>query len=91
MLSLIILFVLSISGMYYFFKLRKLDKSKSDVIASIIIFSPVINNLSINRKVKDIILIFMFFIAVVLYKICINNIERKNLHIVEKTKNNLEE
>ena len=91
MLSLIILFVLSISGMYYFFKLRKLDKSKSDVIASIIIFSPVINNLSINRKVKDIILIFMFFIAVVLYKICINNTERKNLHIVEKTKNNLEE
>ena len=91
MLSLIILFVLSISGMYYFFKLRKLDKSKSDVIASIIIFSPVINNLSINRKVKDIILIFMFFIAVVLYKICINNIERKNLHIEEKTKNNLEE
>ena len=90
-MTLLLMFILSIISLYYFFKLRKVDKTKSDNLATIIILTPAVNNLlPIETELKDMILLFMFSLSAVLYRKSYKDIEKKEkLGILEE--NNLKE
>ncbi|WP_352407674.1 hypothetical protein [Acetoanaerobium noterae] len=90
-MTLLLMFILSIISLYYFFKLRKIDKTKSDNLATIIILTPAVNNLlPIETELKDMILLFMFSLSAVLYRKSYKDIEKKEkLGILEE--NNLKE
>lgn len=61
MITLLLMFILSIVSMYYFFKLRKIDKTKSENLSSLIILTPVVNNLlPIETELKDMIIFFSY-------------------------------
>ena len=61
MITLLLMFILSIVSMYYFFKLRKMDKTKSENLSSLIILTPVVNNLlPIETELKDMIIFFSY-------------------------------
>ena len=85
------MFIMSIISLYYFFKLRKVDKTKSDNLATIIILTPAVNNLlPIETELKDMILLFMFSLSAVLFRKSYKDIEKKEkLGILEE--NNLKE
>ncbi len=69
MITLLLMFILSIVSMYYFFKLRKIDKTKSENLSSLIILTPVVNNLlPIETELKDMIILFMFSLSIVLLR-----------------------
>ncbi|WP_041487090.1 hypothetical protein [Acetoanaerobium sticklandii] len=90
-MTLLLMFVLYIVSMYYFFKLRKIDKTKSEVLSTLIILTPAVNNLlPIETELKDMILLFMFSLSAVLLRKGFKDIEKKEkLGIVEE--NNLKE
>ena len=91
MITVILMAILFIVSIYYFFKLRKVDKTKSDNLATIIILTPAVNNLlPIETELKDMILLFMFSLSAVLYRKSYKDIEKKEkLGILEE--NNLKE
>ncbi|SKB49141.1 hypothetical protein SAMN02745120_1775 [Acetoanaerobium noterae] len=91
MITVILMAILFIVSIYYFFKLRKVDKTKSDNLATIIILTPAVNNLlPIETELKDMILLFMFSLSAVLYRKSYKDIEKKEkLCILEE--NNLKE
>ena len=63
MITLLLMFILSIVSMYYFFKLRKIDKTKSENLSSLIILTPVVNNLlPIETELKDMIILMKFLV-----------------------------
>ena len=51
MISISILLILSLISTYYFFKLRKIDKEKSEGISSIIVFSTVLLVIPMDHSV----------------------------------------
>ena len=73
--------------MYYFFKLRKIDKTKSENLSSLIILTPVVNNLlPIETELKDMIILFMFSLSIVLLRKGLKDEEKKkSFYISEKT------
>lgn len=87
MITLLLMFILSIVSMYYFFKLRKIDKTKSENLSSLIILTPVVNNLlPIETELKDMIILFMFSLSIVLLRKGLKDEERKkSFYISEKT------
>ena len=91
MITVIVMAILFIVSVYYCFKLRKFDKTKSDNLSIIIILIPVVNNLlPIETELKDMILLFMFSLSAVLYRKSYKDIEKKEkLCILEE--NNLKE
>ena len=85
------MFILSIVAMYYFFKLRKIDKTKSENLSSLIILTPVVNNLlPIEAELKDMIILFMFSLSIVLLKKGLKDEEKKKSFYISE-KNNLKE
>ena len=60
MISLVIIFLLSIMTIYYFLKLSKIYKSGSDGIVSIIVFSTIINILPVNIHIRGMLIISIF-------------------------------
>ena len=87
MITLLLMFILSIVSMYYFFKLRKMDKTKSENLSSLIILTPVVNNLlPIETELKDMIILFMFSLSIVLLRKGLKDEEKKkSFYISEKT------
>lgn len=87
MITLLLMFILSIVSMYYFFKLRKIDKTKSENLSSLIILTPVVNNLlPIEAELKDMIILFMFSLSIVLLRKGLKDEEKKkSFYISEKT------
>ena len=87
MITLLLMFILSIVSMYYFFKLRKIDKTKSENLSSLIILTPVVNNLlPIETELKDMIILFMFSLSIVLLRKGLKDEEKKkSFYISEKT------
>ena len=87
MITVILMAILFIVSIYYFFKLRKVDKTKSDNLATIIILTPAVNNLlPIETELKDMILLFMFSLSAVLLRKGFKDIEKKeNLASWKKT------
>lgn len=91
MITLLLMFILSIVSMYYFFKLRKIDKTKSENLSSLIILTPVVNNLlPIEAELKDMIILFMFSLSIVLLKKGLKDEEKKKSFYISE-KNNLKE
>ena len=91
MITLLLMFILSIVSMYYFFKLRKIDKTKSENLSSLIILTPVVNNLlPIETELKDMIILFMFSLSIVLLKKGLKDEEKKKSFYISE-KNNLKE
>ena len=91
MITLLLMFILSIVSMYYFFKLRKMDKTKSENLSSLIILTPVVNNLlPIETELKDMIILFMFSLSIVLLKKGLKDEEKKKSFYISE-KNNLKE
>jgi len=85
------MFILSIVSMYYFFKLRKIDKTKSENLSSLIILTPVVNNLlPIETELKDMIILFMFSLSIVLLRKGLKDEEKKKSFYISE-KNNLKE
>ena len=77
--------------MYYFFKLRKIDKTKSENLSSLIILTPVVNNLlPIETELKDMIILFMFSLSIVLLRKGLKDEEKKKSFYISE-KNNLKE
>ncbi len=92
MISVVIIILLSIMTIYYFFKLSKIDKSRSDGVVSIIVFSTIINILPVNTHIRGILIISILSLAIFLCKMSFKNIEiekKEKLGIVEE--NNLKE
>ena len=91
MITVIVMAILFIVSVYYCFKLRKFDKTKSDNLSIIIILIPVVNNLlPIETELKDMIILFMFSLSAVLFRKSYKDIEKKEkLGILEE--NNLKE
>lgn len=91
MITVILMSILFIVPVYYCFKLRKFDKTKSDNLSIIIILIPVVNNLiPIETELKDMIILFMFSLSAVLFRKSYKDIEKKEkLGILEE--NNLKE
>jgi len=87
MITLLLMFILYIVSMYYFFKLRKIDKTKSENLSSLIILTPVVNNLlPIETELKDMIILFMFSLSIVLLRKGLKDEEKKkSFYISEKT------
>ncbi|WP_313016389.1 hypothetical protein [Acetoanaerobium noterae] len=91
MITLLLMFILSIVSMYYFFKLRKIDKTKSENLSSLIILTPVVNNLlPIETELKDMIILFMFSLSIVLLRKGLKDEEKKKSFYISE-KNNLKE
>ncbi|SKB39684.1 hypothetical protein SAMN02745120_1257 [Acetoanaerobium noterae] len=91
MITLLLMFILSIVSMYYFFKLRKIDKTKSENLSSLIILTPVVNNLlPIEAELKDMIILFMFSLSIVLLRKGLKDEEKKKSFYISE-KNNLKE
>ena len=91
MITLLLMFILYIVSMYYFFKLRKIDKTKSENLSSLIILTPVVNNLlPIEAELKDMIILFMFSLSIVLLKKGLKDEEKKKSFYISE-KNNLKE
>ncbi len=91
MITLLLMFILSIVSMYYFFKLRKMDKTKSENLSSLIILTPVVNNLlPIETELKDMIILFMFSLSIVLLRKGLKDEEKKKSFYISE-KNNLKE
>lgn len=86
MITLLLIFILSIISLYYFFKLRKIDKTKSEILSSLIILTPVVNNLlPIETELKDIIILLMLSLSAVLLRKGFKDIEKKEkLGILEE-------
>jgi hypothetical protein len=79
------MFILSIVSMYYFFKLRKIDKTKSENLSSLIILTPVVNNLlPIEAELKDMIILFMFSLSIVLLRKGLKDEEKRRAFISQK-------
>ena len=71
--------------MYYFFKLRKIDKTKSENLSSLIILTPVVNNLlPIETELKDMIILFMFSLSIVLLRKGLKDEEKRRAFISQK-------
>ena len=85
MITLLLMFILSIVSMYYFFKLRKIDKTKSENLSSLIILTPVVNNLlPIETELKDMIILFMFSLSIVLLRKGLKDEEKRRAFISQK-------
>lgn len=85
MITLLLMFILSIVSMYYFFKLRKIDKTKSENLSSLIILTPVVNNLlPIEAELKDMIILFMFSLSIVLLRKGLKDEEKRRAFISQK-------
>ncbi|CBH20746.1 protein of unknown function [Acetoanaerobium sticklandii] len=75
MISVVIICILSIMTIYYFFKLSKIDKSRSDGVASIIVFSTFINILPVNTNIRGILIISILSLAIFLCRMSFKNID----------------
>lgn len=72
MILMILLFILTL---YHYFKLRKLDKERSEGITSIAMFSTVINILPIDYLTKRIFIIIISLFIILLCRMSFINIE----------------
>ena len=91
MISISILLILSLISTYYFFKLRKIDKEKSEGISSIIVFSTVLLVIPMDHRIKGIIFIIILILEIFLYKLTLAKIETGNKEdCIKKEKNTLE-
>ena len=75
MISAVIIVILSIMSTYYFFKLSKIDKSRSDGVVSIILFSTIINILPVNIHIRGILIISILSLVIFLCRMSLINIE----------------
>lgn len=72
MILMILLFILTL---YHYFKLRKIDKKRSDGIASIAMFSTVLNLLPIEHLNKRIFIIIISLFIILLCRMSFKNID----------------
>lgn len=71
----ILMILLCILTLYHYFKLRKIDKERSEGIASIAIFSTVLNILPIEHLTKRIFIIIISLFIILLCRMSFKNID----------------